>query len=314
MNEDKLAAYQTLFECLKTVTLLSAPIAPFFTDRLYCDLMSEKEVEACGTVHLATFPKADESLIDSALEQRMYYAQSLSSMILALRRKVNIKVRQPLQKIMVPVLDEQFAQQIKVVQNLILAEVNVKELELLTDTEGVIKKKIKANFKTLGPKYSKLMKQIAAEIAKMTSADIARFEREGSYTLTIGDETIVLAPEDAEITAEDIEGLLVANEGKLTVALDVNVTPQLKEEGIAREFINRIQNIRKDSGFDVTDKIRVFINRQDTINSAVENFGEYIGQQTLAVEVALTEGLTEADSVKVELDEEVVTYVQINKI
>jgi isoleucyl-tRNA synthetase len=158
------------------------------------------------------------------------------------------------------------------------------------------------------------MKQIAAEIAKMTSAEIAQFEREGSYTLTIGDETIVLAPEDAEITAEDIEGLLVANEGKLTVALDVNVTPQLKEEGIAREFINRIQNIRKDSGFDVTDKIRVFINRHDVINAAIENFGEYIGQQTLAVEVALTEGLTEADSVKVELDEEVVTYVQINKI
>ena len=314
MNEDKLAAYQTLFECLKTVTLLSAPIAPFFTDRLYCDLMSEKEVEACGTVHLATFPKADESLIDSALEQRMYYAQSLSSMILALRRKVNIKVRQPLQKIMVPVLDEQFAQQIKVVQNLILAEVNVKELELLTDTEGVIKKKIKANFKTLGPKYSKLMKQIAAEIAKMTSADIARFEREGSYTLTIGDETIVLAPEDAEITAEDIEGLLVANEGKLTVALDVNVTPQLREEGIAREFINRIQNIRKDSGLDVTDKIRVFINRHDAINAAIENFGEYIGQQTLAVEVSLTDGLTESNAVKVELDDEIVTYIQINKI
>jgi len=314
MNEDKLAAYQTLFECLKTVTLLSAPIAPFFTDRLYCDLMSEKEVEACGTVHLASFPKADESLIDSALEQRMYYAQSLSSMILALRRKVNIKVRQPLQKIMVPVLDEQFAQQIKVVQNLILAEVNVKELELLTDTEGVIKKKIKANFKTLGPKYSKLMKQIAAEIAKMTSADIARFEREGSYTLTIGDETIVLAPEDAEITAEDIEGLLVANEGKLTVALDVNVTPQLREEGIAREFINRIQNIRKDSGLDVTDKIRVSINRQDSINSAVDNFGEYIGQQTLAVEVSLTDGLTESNAVKVELDDEIVTYIQINKI
>jgi isoleucyl-tRNA synthetase len=314
MNEDKLAAYQTLFECLKTVTLLSAPIAPFFTDRLYCDLMSEKEVEACGTVHLATFPKADETLIDSALEQRMYYAQSLSSMILALRRKVNIKVRQPLQKIMVPVLDEQFAQQIKVVQNLILAEVNVKELELLTDTEGVIKKKIKANFKTLGPKYSKLMKQIAAEIAKMTSADIARFEREGSYALTIGDETIVLAPEDAEITAEDIEGLLVANEGKLTVALDVNVTPQLREEGIAREFINRIQNIRKDSGLDVTDKIRVSINRQDSINSAVDNFGEYIGQQTLAVEVSLTDGLTESNAVKVELDDEIVTYIQINKI
>ena len=314
MNEDKLAAYQTLFECLKTVTLLSAPIAPFFSDRLYCDLMSEKEVEACGTVHLASFPKADESLIDSALEQRMYYAQSLSSMILALRRKVNIKVRQPLQKIMVPVLDEQFAQQIKVVQNLILAEVNVKELELLTDTEGVIKKKIKANFKTLGPKYSKLMKQIAAEIAKMTSADIARFEREGSYALTIGDETIVLAPEDAEITAEDIEGLLVANEGKLTVALDVNVTPQLREEGIAREFINRIQNIRKDSGLDVTDKIRVSINRQDSINSAVENFGEYIGQQTLAVEVSLTDGLTESNAVKVELDDEIVTYIQINKI
>ena len=314
MNEDKLAAYQTLFECLKTVTLLSAPIAPFFADRLYCDLASETELKACGTVHLAAFPKADDALIDSALEQRMYYAQSLSSMILALRRKVNIKVRQPLQKIMVPVLDEQFAEQIKVVQNLILAEVNVKELELLTDTEGVIKKKIKANFKTLGPKYSKLMKQIAAEIAQMTSAQIAQFERDGEYTLTVGDEKIVLAPEDAEITAEDIEGLLVANEGKLTVALDVNVTPELKEEGIAREFINRIQNIRKDSGFDVTDKIRVAINRHDAVNSAVENFGQYIGQQTLAVEVTLADGLTEADAVKVELDEEVVTYIQINKI
>jgi isoleucyl-tRNA synthetase len=314
MNEDKLAAYQTLFECLKTVTLLSAPIAPFFADRLYCDLASEAELKACCTVHLATFPKADDVLIDSALEQRMYYAQSLSSMILALRRKVNIKVRQPLQKIMVPVLDEQFAEQIKVVQNLILAEVNVKELELLTDTEGVIKKKIKANFKTLGPKYSKLMKQIAAEIAQMTSAQIAQFERDGEYTLTVGDEKIVLAPEDAEITAEDIEGLLVANEGKLTVALDVNVTPELKEEGIAREFINRIQNIRKDSGFDVTDKIRVVINRHDAVNSAVENFGQYIGQQTLAVEVTLADGLTEADAVKVELDEEVVTYIQINKI
>ncbi|MBP5366504.1 MAG: isoleucine--tRNA ligase [Bacteroidales bacterium] len=313
MNQDKLAAYQTLFECLNKVVLMSAPIAPFITDRIFGDLNAVAGLYKETTVHLAKFPTADTSLIDKALEQRMYYAQSLSSMILALRRKVNLKVRQPLSKIMVPILDDKFQEQIESVKNLILTEVNIKEVEFLTDTEGVLVKKIKPNFKTLGPKYSKLMKGIAAEIAKMSSHDIATFEREGAFDITVGDERITLAPEDAEILSEDIPGWLVATEGKLTVALDINVTPELREEGIAREFVNRIQNIRKDSGFDVTDKVRVRIAPHEAINQAVEHFANYIGSQTLAVEVALSEGLNDSNAIKVEIDDDITTYVSIVK-
>lgn len=314
MTPDKLAAYQTLLECLTKVAQLSAPIAPFFADRLFCDLNNVTEQFSETTVHLAPFPKADNSLIDNALEQRMYYAQSLSSMILALRRKVSIKVRQPLNKIMVPILDDTFQQQIEFVKNLILSEVNVKEMQFLADTEGVLVKKIKPNFKTLGPKHGKLMKSIAAEIAKMSSHDIALFERDGQFALTVGTETVTLAPEDAEVISEDIPGWLVANEGKLTVALDIAVTPELKAEGIAREFINRIQNLRKESGFDVTDKIRIAIARNAHIDNAIQTHAAYIGQQTLATEVRLVDTLDPATATQVDLDDDVTTYISIAKI
>lgn len=314
MSEDKLAAYQTLYQCLETVALLSAPIAPFYMDRLFNDLNAVSHRFSETTVHLATFPGFDQSMIDAKLEQRMYYAQSLSSMILALRRKVNIKVRQPLNKIMVPILDDSFQSQIELVKHLILTEVNVKEVEFLTDTEGVLVKKIKPNFKTLGPKYSKLMKGISAEVAKMTSHDIAEFERNGSFAITVNGEQITLAPEDAEIMSEDIPGWLVANEGKLTVALDINVTPELREEGIAREFVNRIQNIRKDSGFDVTDKISIQIARHDAINKAIEDYGQYIASQTLAVSVALSDNLSADSAQQVDIDDEIVTLIKVEKI
>ncbi len=285
MNEDKLSAYQTLFECLLKVAQLAAPIAPFFADRLYTDLNDVASVFTDKTVHLAKFPAADTSLIDKNLEERMAYAQNFSSMILALRRKVSIKVRQPLNKIMIPILDEAFRAQIESVKNLILTEVNVKEVEFLTDTEGVLVKKIKPNFKALGPKCGKMMKAVAAEIAQMSSRDIAQFERDGHFALTLEGQTIELTSADAEVLSEDIPGWLVANDGKLTVALDITVTPALRQEGIARELINRIQNLRKDTGLDVTDKISVGISSNEAIDSAVAEHAQYIGAQTIAVEV-----------------------------
>lgn len=313
-NEDKIAAYQTLYECLEKVAIMSAPIAPFITDRIFTDLNAVSGHNSESTVHLAKFPEANTSLIDKELEERMYYAQSLSSMVLALRRKVNLKVRQPLSKMMVPILDSNFQKQIESVKNLILTEVNVKEIEFLTDTEGVLVKKIKANFKTLGKRYGKLMKQLAAQISQLTSHDIATFERNGSFTLNVAGEDVSLTLDDVEITSEDIPGWLVANEGKLTVALDIQVTPELREEGIAREFINRIQNLRKDSGFDVTDKIIVSIAPHEAINKAIEHFGGYIGQQTLATEVKIAQGLTEQNATKVDIDDEITTYVVVKKL
>ncbi|MCF0189758.1 MAG: isoleucine--tRNA ligase [Marinilabiliaceae bacterium] len=313
MNQDKLSAYQTLFECLKKVAIMTAPIAPFFADRLYVDLMGLGD-SATETVHLADFPSASPELIDKALEQRMHYAQSLSSMILALRRKVSLKVRQPLNKIMLPILDDDFKQQIDLVKNLILTEVNVKEVEYLTDTEGVLVKRIKPNFKTLGPKHSKQMKEIAAEIAKMTSHDIATFEKNGSFSLTLSDGTVVaLNSEDAEIQSEDIPGWLVANDGALTVALDINVTPELKEEGIARELINRIQNIRKDSGFDVTDKIIVYISHNPATDTAIEHHAAYIGSQTLATSVSLSDADALKNGVEVEIDDDIKLTISVNR-
>lgn len=311
MNEDKLAAYQTLFECLNKVALMSAPIAPFFADRIFCDLNAVSGQYKETTVHLAKFPETNKSLIDSALEQRMFYAQSLSSMILALRRKVNLKVRQPLSKIMVPILDDEFKNQIELVKNLILTEVNVKEVEFLTDTEGVLVKKIKPNFKTLGKRAGKQMKDVAAAISAMTSAEISEIEREGKFNLKTINFDITL--EDVEITSEDIPGWLVSTEGKLTVALDINVTPELREEGIAREFVNRIQNIRKDSGFEVTDKVRVSIAPHAAIDSAINNFATYIGSQTLATEVRLDACLNEQNAIKVEIDDDIVSYINIVK-
>ncbi|WP_075603549.1 isoleucine--tRNA ligase [Saccharicrinis aurantiacus] len=312
-SNDKLAAYQTLYQCLETVAIISAPIAPFFMDQLFRDLNAVSGNNKEESVHLTLFPEVNVGLIDAELEQRMEYAQDISSMILSLRRKVSLKVRQPLQKIMVPVLDSSFQTQLEKVKDLVLSEVNVKELEFLTDTTGVLVKKIKPNFKTLGPKYGKIMKQIAAVVNQMGQEDIAAIERNEKMNLTIADQEVELLLEDVEIMSEDIPGWLVANEGKLTVALDINITDDLRQEGIAREFVNRIQNIRKDSGFDVTDKVIVEIQKNDIINNAVINYKDYIAAQTLADKVKLVDSNCENNSIVVEIEAGVEIYIAVKK-
>lgn len=313
-DRDKLAAYQTLYEALETVAILAAPIAPFYMDRLFCDLNKRSGRHDVQSVHLAQFSVADETLIDRSLEERMGYAQQISSMVLALRRKVNIKVRQPLQKIMVPVFDHHFEQQLDAVKDLIKTEVNVKEIEYLKDVTGVLVKKIKPNFKTLGPRFGKMMKGISKAFGQMSQEDIARFEKDGRFDLQVDGQVVELTREDAEIISEDIPGMLVANEGKITVALDITVTPELKEEGIARELINRIQNIRKDSGFEVTDKIRINIQKNGKIDSAVNRHKNYISTQTLALEINLVDACNSSNVHSVEIDDNVNTLLEISKV
>ena len=285
LTEDKLSAYQTLYTCLESVVMLAAPIAPFISDRIFCDLNAVSGRHTESSVHLAEYPKCDESLIVKELEEMMSLAQRTSSMVLALRRKVNIKVRQPLAKIIIPVLDKQMAKHIEAVRTLIMNEVNVKDIELIADTTGIITKRIKPNFKTLGPKYGKYMKQIAALVATFTQEQIAAVENDAETILNIDGEQLVTTAADYDITSEDMPGWLVASEGKLTVALDITISDELRREGVARELVNRIQNIRKDSGFEVTDKIRVEIEATDLTSPAIESFADYIAQQTLAVEV-----------------------------
>lgn len=310
MDADKLAAYQTLYECLRKVVAISAPIAPFIADRMWCDLVGD----ASQSVHMVEWPVADAALVDKALEERMGYAQSVSSMVLALRRKVNIKVRQPLCKILVPAADEGFRGQVESVKNLILAEVNVKELQFVTEDDGILKKRIRPNFKALGPKFGKLMKGIAAAMAEMSTRDIAAFERDGRYALSVGGEQVEIEAADAEVISEDIPGWLVANDGSLTVALDIEVTPELRKEGIAREFVNRIQNLRKESGFDVTDKIVVRIEANERTDEAVRDFADYIAAQTLAQEVLIDGKLTADAAQRVELDADLSLLVSVRKI
>ena len=310
-NQDKLAAYQTLHQCLETVALLAAPIAPFYMEQLYRDLQAEGQT---ASVHLALMPEAVETLIDKGLEERMAYAQQISSMVLALRRKVSIKVRQPLQKIMVPILDARFEAQLEAVKDLILNEVNVKELEYLKESTGVLVKTIKPNFKSLGPKYSKLMKPIAAAIGAMTAEDIAAFESAGSFSVEVNGEKLQLLPEDVEIISEDIPGWLVANEGRITVALDITISEDLRQEGYARELVNRIQNLRKDSGLDVTDKIRLQIQRHAALDAAVEKHRTYISSQTLASDLQLVDTCNESGAISVELESELETFIAIEKV
>ncbi len=300
LTRDKLAAYQTLYTCLETVAMLAAPIAPFISDRIFTDLNAVSGRHTDESVHLASFPEADKALIDAELEEMMSLAQRVSSMVLALRRKVNIKVRQPLTKILIPVLDHTTAERIEAVKTLVMNEVNVKQIELISDTTGVITKRIKPNFKTLGPKYGKYMKQIAALVAGFTQEQIAAVERDAETVLDIAGEKVVTTPADYEITSEDMPGWLVTSEGRLTVALDITVTEELRREGVARELINRIQNIRKESGFEVTDKIDVEIERTALTEGAVEQFADYIASQTLAVGVKCTD--TPAGSFVVDSD------------
>lgn len=314
LDIEKLAAYQTLYTCLHTVAKLASPISPFFTDRLFMDLNGVTGVEKAESVHLSDFPKADKSLIDKDLEEKMDLAQKISSMVLALRRKVNIKVRQPLQKIIVPILDNSMAAKIDAVKKLILTEVNVKELEYITDTTGILVKKIKPNFKTLGPKYGKYMKGISQVVGTFTQQDIMNMERLGKCSVSVENENIELTLEDVEIMSEDIPGWLVANEGKLTVALDITLTSELVQEGIAREFINRIQNLRKDSGLDVTDKISIEIVKHDAIYDAINTHKQYIGSQTLALSIEWVDQMTDQSAKMIDIDEDIKTLLKISKI
>ena len=303
MSEDKLAAYQTLYTCIETIVKLSAPFAPFIAERIYTDLNKVSGRNTDESVHVSAFPVTNSSLINSELEERMNIAQQLSSMVLALRRKVNIKVRQPLTKILIPVLDADLARHVEAVKQLVMGEVNIKDIELLSDTTGVITKRIKLNFKNFCQRYAKLAKQMAALAATFSQEQIAQIESAAETTLDLGGEQVVVTPADFEITSEDMPGWLVASEGKLTVALDITVTEELRREGVARELINRIQNIRKESGFEVTDKIRVEIEAKEIVAGAIEHFAEYIASQTLAEQVtssATPEGAIVVDS---EVDE-----------
>ena len=286
-NEDKIAAYQTLYTCLETVSMLAAPVAPFYMEQLFTDLNKVSGRHSKDSVHLTLFPEWHKEFINKELERRMDISQKVSSMVLGLRRKVNIKVRQPLARIMVPVTSKAFKARFEAVKNLILTEVNVREVEYIDDASGILVKKIKPNFKTLGPRYGKMMKQLSIAIASLDQKDISEFERKGLYDLSLEGEIINLSLEDVEIISEDIPGWLVANEGALTVALDVTVSDELKHEGIAREFVNRIQNLRKESGFDVTDKISVWIEKLEQIEEAVRKHTSYIASQTLADQIEL---------------------------
>ncbi|MGW8314031.1 MAG: isoleucine--tRNA ligase, partial [Bacteroidales bacterium] len=313
-DKDKNAAYQTLYTCLETVAMLAAPVAPFYMDKLFNDLNGITGRHSVPSVHLTLFPECYESVIDKALESRMDVAQKLSSMVLGLRRKVNIKVRQPLNKMMIPVSDPAFREEVEQVKSLVMNEVNVKEIDYITDTAGILVKRIKPNFKTLGPRYGKLMKALSGAIGRMEQEEIAVFEKQGSYELTVGGEPVRLTLEDVEIVSEDIPGWLVANEGAITVALDINITEELRQEGVARELINRIQNIRKESGFDVTDRIRVALEKHEMINDAVASYAQYIGSQTLAESIELMNHLENNHSKRIEIDEDVYINIRITRV
>ena len=286
-EKDKISAYQTLYTCMETIAKLGAPIAPFFMDRLYLDLNKATNKESFESIHLANFPEYDESFVDKVLERKMENAQTISSLVLSLRAKEKIKVRQPLQKIMIPVDNKQQKEEILAVSDLIKHEVNVKEIELLEDASDILVKQIKPNFKVLGPRFGKDMKLIANVVGGFTSEDIKKIEQNGEISVEINGKNITLHLEDVEITSQDIEGWLVANEGALTVALDVKITEDLRKEGIARELVNRIQNLRKDSGFEVTDRIDVMLQKDENIVNAVKTNIEYIKAETLTEELEI---------------------------
>ncbi|HKL37077.1 MAG TPA: isoleucine--tRNA ligase [Salegentibacter sp.] len=296
-QQDKISAYQTLYTCLVEVAKLGAPVAPFFMDRLYKDLNNSTHKENFESVHLAEFSKYDDKFVDKSLERKMEKAQTISSLVLSLRKKEMIKVRQPLQRVMIPVLDEQQREEIQAVEDLIKSEVNVKELQLIDDASGLLVKQIKPNFKVLGPRFGKDMKLVVNEIDKLTSEDISKIEREGNISINLNGEMIKLATEEVEITSQDIEGWLVASSGNITVALDVSISEDLKREGIARELVNRIQNMRKDSGFEVTDTIEVTLQRDGMVEDAVNQNITYIKNETLTASLDFAEVVTEGAEV-----------------
>jgi isoleucyl-tRNA synthetase len=313
-SKDKISAYQTLYRCLEVVANLAAPIAPFFMERMFVDLNNVTGRDKDDSVHLTRFPEADESRIDKDLEERMELAQKITSMILSLRKKSNIRVRQPLNKVMIPILDKHFSKQLHSVEKLILSEVNVKELEYLSDSAGILVKKIKPDFKKLGPRFGKQMKQVVAVINGFTQDDINRIEQEGKVEIDLEGTKAEISIEEVEVSTQDIPGWLISSMGNLTVALDVTITDSLMQEGLARELVNRIQNIRKESGFEVTDKIRLEIEKISFLDEAIRNNFSYICSETLAESLDLVDQIDDSKRMQVALTEEYSTGIRIEKV
>ena len=312
-SADKIAAFQTLYRCLEVVAQLMSPIAPFYADQLFSDLNASTNRQHAASVHLSDFPIADDNLIDKSLEERMELAQKVSSMVLALRKKVNIRVRQPLQRMMIPAMEAGMVEKLESVKSLILSEVNVKEIEYINDTTDILIKRVRPNFKVLGKKAGALMKALSEAVSGMTQQNIMQLEEKGSFVLSPENQQFEITMEDVEIISEDIPGWEVNSEGKLTVALDVTLTNELKEEGIARELVNRIQNIRKDKGFEVTDKITVKIKNHALITKPVSNNLNYICNEVLASSLKLVDDLDEAESIMIDVDENIQILTSINK-
>jgi isoleucyl-tRNA synthetase len=310
-NEDKISAYQTLYTCLEVLSQLIAPIAPFFAEQLYRDLNSVTKKNKAESVHLSDFPIADKKHINSNLEKQMQLAQQISSMVLSLRKRNNIKVRQPLSRIIIPIISPQTQQQIEAVKELIMSEVNIKEIEFLSDDNNILVKKIKPNFKTLGPKYGKMMKAIAEAIANFSQNDITRIENEKEINLTVENQNITVCLSDVEIVTDDIPGWIVANEDAITVALDITIDEQLRYEGIARELVNRIQNIRKESDFDVVDKIDVRLSYHPEMENVLHSFKTYICSETLCNRLELIDNFTSEQ--QVELSDTITLDIEIEK-
>ncbi len=310
MNDDKLSAYQTLYQCLVTISQLMAPIAPFYADKLYLDLTKATDDNRFESVHLADFPTVDKSVLNSTLEEQMYLAQTASSIVLSLRRKVNLKVRQPLSKIMLPVVNENDRLNIEAVKDLILSEVNVKNIEFVDSANDMLVKKIKPDFKKLGPKYGKFMKQLSLRIQEMSQSEINSLEKEGRIELDIDGQSFIIESTDVEIISDDIPGWLVGNEGRVTIALDITITETLRKEGIAREMVNRIQNLRKSKDFEITDRINIKVSSNELFNEAITEFSQYISNQVLADSITIEYGVFENE---IDIDEEKIT-LNISKI
>lgn len=310
---DKISAYQTLYECLEKVSIMMAPIAPFYADRLFRDLNEVSNKLPAQSVHLAYFPEADKSHINRELEEKMKLAQQVSSMVLSLRKKEQIKVRQPLQKVLIPIVNDTFKERLKAVQDLILSEVNVKEIEFLSDENSMLVKTIRPNFKLLGKRFGPQMKQVAGAIAKLSQEAIRQVESDGKIGVSVDGSEHEINIDELEISTKDIPGWLVASENGVTVALDVTITDTLREEGLARELVNRIQNLRKDSGFEVTDKVAIRVETQPELDSAIDNNLDYICAETLAGSVEVVQKIETASYTEVEIEENVKTRIAINK-
>ncbi len=305
MNDDKLSAYQTLYQCLITISQLMAPIAPFYADKLFLDLTNKTQKEGFESVHLADFPVADEAIINPVLEEQMYLAQTASSIVLSLRRKVNLKVRQPLTKLMIPVVNETDRNNIEAVKDLILSEVNVKDIEFVDSANDMLVKRVKPDFKKLGPKYGKFMKQLSAKIQEMEQAEINSLEKDGKIEFEMEGQNFIIDSSDVEILSDDIPGWLVGNEGRVTIALDITITDTLRKEGIAREMVNRIQNLRKSKDFEITDRINIKVSSNELFDEAIEEFSGYISTQVLADSIEIEnkefEDVTDIDEEKITL-------------